>query len=494
MSDTPFSVLPALEVIGLSKSFGQNQALDKVHLSVQPGEVHALLGMNGSGKSTLVKILSGFHSADSGSVTVGPNPQTDETGIVFVHQDLGLIEEMTVIENMVIGRQTATKHGMIDWKAERARARAELERFELADSLDVLVGNLSRAEATVLAIARALAQSAATGASLLVLDEPTSALPRHEASELLRVIRRCAADGLGILFITHRLREVEAACDRVSILRNGRLVHEGPASEISIAGIASAMTGSTNDHPSDQAPNRPVGDPVLIADDLWGGTVKGLSLRVGSGEIVGVVGLLGSGIDDLGYLLSGRRRATSGRVEIDGLLAHSPKVRPRVGYVPANRPAQSLLTGLSARENVTVGFEKEVVSSGRISLRQEQDLTKGWFEQIGVYPKSTEYPIEGYSGGNQQKVIFARWLMRNPLVIVADEPTQGVDIHAKAQILERLRHYSSDGLGVVFISGDPDEISAGCDRIIVLRDGSVCAEFTPPFRSEEMLSVMHEDS
>ena len=482
---------------GISKRFGPNVALDDVTLTLEPGSVHALVGMNGSGKSTLVKILSGFYTPDAGQITVGSDHGASKR-VAFVHQDLALIEDMTVLENFTLGRQVATRGGVIDWRTERARAVKILSRFALEHVVDERVDEISKSEATIVAIARAVATDDHDIAAL-VLDEPTSTLPTAETSRLLAVMRDCAADGLGVLFISHRLGEVKEVADTVTVLRNGRVVHAGAVADIDVAGIAAAMAGveaRAMAHLAEQTTMDSVSErdlrPAVEGRALTGHVVKELDITAHYGEVLGVVGLLGSGVEELGKLLSARTSPAAGTVTLDGEPL-TPKVMQRVGFVPANRASQGSLRGLSARENGAVADLRRFLRGGRIDQRRERAVMKKAFEEMTVYPNDPELMMEGLSGGNQQKVIFARWLSTDVRVIVADEPTQGVDVHAKSQILSSLRERAAEGLAVILLSGEPEEIISACDRVVVVGAGKVRAEFVAPLRIEEVVSSMNEE-
>lgn len=489
----------ALDARGVTKRFGSNLALDGVDVQIKPGRIRALLGMNGSGKSTFVKVLSGFHPADSGTIAVGGKPLRDGA-IAFVHQDLGLVDELSVLHNLGLGSTPPMKRGVIDNAAERAAGREMLSSFGLEHLAERPVGELRMAEKTVVAIARALEQTRG-GGRLLVLDEPTSSLATSETAQLLEVMRDCAARGLGMLFISHRLAEVMAVADDVTVLRGGRIVLQSAVSDTSIDAIVAAMTGREGQSleelaevtASDAKRSESVPSPVVLdVSGLAGSVLDGVDLCVRRGEILGITGLLGSGVEEIGGLLSGRTVPIAGEIRYQGSRL-SRKIARSIGYITANRVHSAVLTGLSTRENASFTTLKSYLRGAVLSVARERAAMKRWFEDLAVHPLDTEIGMLQLSGGNQQKVLFARWLATSPDLLVAEEPAQGIDIHAKAQLLAKLREFAEQGLAVVLISGEPEEIYAACDRMVVLSGGRVADEFHAPLSVTPILSAIHAE-
>ena len=493
------SVAPsvALKIDGLVKRFGANTALGGVSIEVTAGSIHALLGMNGSGKSTIVKILSGYHHPDDGVIEVGFNHESDR--VAFVHQDLALIQDMTVLENFFLGRTLATRHGIIDWTSAREEAKHWLEIFDIGSLVDVPLSLVTKSEQTIVAIARALSQGDGNVA-LLVLDEPTSSLPAAETQQLLQVMRNVSAQGIGILFVTHRLAEVMAVADELTVLRNGMVAFQASVENTDVRSIASAMAGAVLEDFESQARaqeenQQPLShqQPLLSVSGLAGGDVQNLTFDLYPGEVVGIIGLLGSGIEDVGHLLTLRSEPTSGSVVLNGE-ALSAKKMTRVGYVPANRSVAGTLRGLTCRENASVTSLRSFLRRGLINRARETEEMRSAFEEMTVYPNEPEQFIESLSGGNQQKVLFARWLTTDAELLVAVEPTQGIDVHAKAQILKVLRERAGSGLGVILISGEPEEIVPSCDRVLVMNTGKVVGEFRAPVPVDLAVSKMNVDN
>lgn len=475
-----------IRIENVSKTFGATKALRNVSLEVAPGSIHALIGLNGSGKSTLVKVMDGYHSADEGTVSMGE--------VAFVHQDLGLLPSLTVLENFVIGRPMAMRFGQIDWKTEAKRARNALAEFGLENTLDQQLASLSLANQAIIACARALDRSRGAAIDSLVLDEPTSALPSHEIGLLADAMKAFAARGVGIVFITHRLQEVKDLADTVTVLRNGESVFTGPTADLAIPDMVQLMVGDAPVHTTHEARAAVrTAEPVLSIRALHDDTIDDLDLDIYGGEIVGAFGMVGSGLERLGALAAGREIARAGTVEFEGrpLTAGDARAR-RIGYVPSDRPRRGVLPGLTVRENISVRSLARTIRAGGISRRREQALAARWTEELSVKPRDPEASILTLSGGNQQKAILGRWLAIEPAAIVAEEPTQGIDVWAKQDILRRLRMTAETGAGVLLTAVEPEEIIDFCDRVVVLRAGRVVLDA----RREDVvitdiLSAMH---
>lgn len=459
---------PAVRVRGLSKRFGETEALSKVSLDLTAGRVHAVVGLNGSGKSTLVKLLSGFYKADEGEVLVGE--------LAFVHQDLGLLQSMTVLENFAIGPVMPTRRWQIDWQGVTARATEALRPFELEHLITRQISTLTQAEQTVVAIARALDRSQSKAVSAILLDEPTSALPTHETALLTSAIRSCASRGLAVLFITHRLQEVLDIADDVTVLRNGRAVFTGPTRGLSIGDLVSEMVGEATTRVPDAHDRASFAGaaPVLAAHSVWTATLRGVTVEVSPGEILGIFGMSGSGVESIGEVLAGRVLPQRGTVLLNGRpLASRKNHFQKIGYVPSDRPHKGILPGLNVRENVSLCSLPATLRGWSISRRREGALADQEIENLKIKPPERNAPILSLSGGNQQKAVLGRWLAVRPPVIVADEPTQGVDVWAKMEILQQFRVAAQSGTAVVLTAVEPEEVLDFCDRVIVLRRGTV---------------------
>jgi ABC-type sugar transport system ATPase subunit len=479
---------PVLRVASVSKTFPGLRALDDVALEVAAGEIVSIVGQNGSGKSTLVKILAGLHQPD-------PGAHIEAGELRFIHQDLGLVPSLSTMENLALGRRERRGGALrpLRGRAEQRAAAAAVARFGGAFDVTRPVGELSAAERAIVAIARALdGWEASSG--VLVLDEPTAALPAREAARLFEAIRAVAAHGAGVLFISHRLDEVLDLSDRIVALRDGRVVADVPAGEVDHRRLVSLIVGRAVAE-ADVNHAVPAGAPVLSVRDLRGGALRGVTLDVRAGEIVGVAGLLGSGREDVAATIFGGDRPTGGEVMVAGarLAAGDPgaAIRAGVGFVPADRTRHGAVMAHSVRENVTLPMLAPLRRAGRrIDERAERAEVAGWAHAVGLHPAHPERALSEFSGGNQQKVVLARWLRIRPRVLLLDEPTQGVDVGAKAAIYEIVARTASEGAAVLVASSDDKELALLCDRVLVLRGGRIATELRGRALTEERL--VHE--
>ncbi len=489
---------PLLRVSGMSKTFPGLKALDDVSLEVHPGEVVAVLGHNGSGKSTLVKILAGVYQADPNSVVEvrnadgqlvsGPSARDE---LHFIHQDLGLADILSTVENLGLGH-TPRGRGLapVRGAAERRHARELISRFGAGFDVTVPVGRLSPAQRAIVAIARAL-DGWTRPDNVLVLDEPTTALHGDEVQVLFQAVRRVAASGAGVVFISHRLDEVLALADRVVVLRDGRVVAEEPTARLDHEAMVTLIAGrevADVDAAGDAGP----GEPVLSVAGLSGQEVADFSLTLRAGEIVGVGGILGSGREQLGPLLFGTAHRVAGRVEVAGeeLVAGDPTaaIEAGMGYVPADRRRGGAVMEMSVRENLTLPAMSPFRRAfGRLDGRAERAETRSWMHTVGLRPPNPEQPLKLFSGGNQQKIVLAKWLRVQPRVLLLDDPTQGVDVGAKAAIYELILTAKRQGTGVLLCSSDTKELVALCDRVLVLKEGRVVSEVPRDELSEARL-------
>jgi ribose transport system ATP-binding protein len=486
---------PTLRLEGVSKHFGGVRALRELTLEIAPGEVHAVVGQNGSGKSTLVKILAGYHVPDSGRAWVrgeevslhGRPPE----GVAIVHQDLGLVPTLSVTENfgarMSFG---ARRLRPINWRDERRRCRALLDEFEIDLDPEQLVDSASPGERAMLAIVRAIRQvRAAADNYLLILDEPTTYLAAAEVGRVTALMQAVARSGGSVIFISHRLGEILGVSDRISVLRDGRLVGTLPASDTSPAGLISLMLGrDIGDFYPDKAGGSAV-EGTMSLRDVSGQVIDGVSLTVRAGEILGITGLAGMGQDELPYIMNGAAPHTSGTLNLDG--EEIKQLDPRtalergVVLVPANRPRDGGWLEATAAENVSLPFLNGFYRRGWLRLQEEVRTAGELMARFGVRPPDPRRPLGTFSGGNQQKVVLAKWLQRDPRILLLHEPTQGVDAGAKKDILELVKGTAERGAAVVIFSAEYEQVAQMCHRVLVLRDGRVSAELTGSNVSEE---------
>lgn len=488
-----------LNIHSLSKTFGDTKALDVASLKLLPGEVHSLLGQNGSGKSTLVKILTGVYAPEPGSsvefwgkpVSL-PIDDAGRLGIAVIHQDLGLAEDMSVADNIGIETGFDTPSWMpIRRRAERNRTLEACEGLGLDGMLDMPVSILSPAERTAVAIARARRRLGLGTRHLLFMDEPTASLGAKEASQVLELARRVARAGAGVLIVTHRLREVFDSSDRITVMRDGRNVLTIAATEVNESDIVTAMLGREL---SSYYPKRaePLSNRCILGlEQVSTDRLKGVSLDVCEGEIVGLTGLSGSGHDEILYLIAGSRPAKSGRIRLEGknLLGSRPREMISAGVVliPGNRQRDGGWGLGTATENMTIPRLRSFVTNGFLSRAAEIRETSHWMDKLDVRPRDPEYIFGSFSGGNMQKLILGKWLSLDPRCILLDEPTQGVDAGVKRVILERLVRAAESGASIMMASGDLEQLANVCHRVLVFHDGVVSAEMLGDELTEEAL-------
>lgn len=481
------SAPPALAIEGLTKTFVANRALDAVDLTIAPGEVHALLGENGSGKSTLIKILSGYHRPDPGGVVRIGGQELDFgtphasylLGARFVHQDLGLVEESSITDNLSFGPGFPTRFGTVNDRQARRRAHTALSAMGLDIDPKLKVAKLSPAQKTGVAVARALLPDDAHPAKLLVLDEPTARLPEEEVEQLLSVVRTVSAAGIGILYVTHRLDEVFDIAQRATVLRDGTRVVTAPIAGLTRQALLEHLFGDkvARAHRQVELVDDVV-QPVLRLDEVTSEALRGLSLEVRPGEVLGVAGVTGSGREAVCATIFGARPRDGGSVEIRGkvLPAKRPDVaiESGVAYIPAERKLTGCFLDLPARENVSITSMKDVWSFPVLRKGLEAKIVRGWFERLDVRPiKGVNTPMASFSGGNQQKIIYGKWFQRKPVLFLLDEPTQGVDVGAKAELHNALFKAAEGGAAVLVSSTDVDELATISDRVVVLAGGRI---------------------
>jgi ABC-type sugar transport system ATPase subunit len=479
-----------LRIAALSKTFVGTKALDDVSLDVRSGEVLAVVGQNGSGKSTLVKVLAGIHPPDPGATIevrndtgqLVPLHGAQPRGLHFIHQDLGLLPTLSTTENLDLGKPLGSR-----WltpsrrRDEHAYAAALVSRFGAVIDVRAPVSTLSPAERAIVAIARAM-DGWTRPDNVLVLDEPTTAFHSQEVQRLLDAVRRVAKAGAGVLFISHRLTEVLAIADRVVALRDGKKVAEARADEFNDASLVRAIVGAT----VAETRRHRVGlsDKVLLSvEGLSGRRLRHVSLAVSPGEIVGVSGVLGSGREEIGGLIFGAERRREGTVAVDGVALPAGDVVAAVdhgvAFVPADRSRHGAVMTMDVRENLTLpGLGSVRRRFGLIDRDVERTEARRWADTVGLRPRRLETRLANFSGGNQQKVVLAKWLRNSPRVLVLDEPTQGVDVGAKATIYELIQQAAAAGTAVLLSSSDTKELSSVCDRVLVVENGEVLNEFS----------------
>lgn len=490
---------PVLEVRSLSKTYPGQVALDHANLTVRPGEIHALVGQNGSGKSTLIKLLGGYVKPDHGAeVRLGGEPidlwtldRSTRRRVRIVHQDLGLVASLSTVDNLGLGRGYETGFAnRVRWRTEVKRAQDLLLGFGLAPDVREPVMNLSAAERAAVAIVRALQDWDTTQPGLLVLDEPTASLHRGEVDALFREVRRLAGVGAGVLFVSHILDEVLGLADRVTVLRDGQVVASGvPVSELDERSLVELIVGRSVEQLYPEAVQH-IGRPVLEAEMLFGVLLRGVSFKVHDGEVLGVAGLVGSGREEVTSALFGATPRFAGKVLVaKHKVFATPRdsIRAGIGYVPADRKAVGLDMQERLFQHIPLPRLGPVQGRVRLHHRAERAAARNWAESLDVQPLILDRKMEKFSGGNQQKAVLARWLRTEPKVLLLDEPTQGVDVGAKASIYRQVRSAADGGTAVVVASSDAEELVHLCDRVLVFRSGSVAVELSGNTLTEERL-------
>jgi ribose transport system ATP-binding protein len=505
---SPTDFKPLLSASHVSKTFPGQVALDDVSITINQGEIYGLVGQNGSGKSTLIKILAGFHEPDPGSqakflgeeIFLGRHEAAWRRRAHFVHQDLALIPTLDTVENLALERGfRAGRFGKIDWKGERARALALLASFGLEFDTSLPTAKLSPAHRTTVAIIRAL-QAWDDAIGLLVLDEATAALPPAEVSRLFQFLKSLVARGASILFVSHRLEEVLALTDRVGVLRDGRFIAEHATLDLDEVKLVSLIAGMQGINETARARTRAPGPVVLSVDHLGGDALVDLSFELRAGEVLGITGILGSGREEVAELLSGANRPSAGTMSLDSRLL--PPLNPSIAlakgiaFVPADRVAQGLIPSFPIRENLTLPWLAPLIRFTCILRGRERNDTLKWIDKVRLVPREPERPAGQLSGGNQQKVVIAKSLRTGPRILVLDDPTQGVDVGAKAAIHQLLREVAEAGTAVILCSVEANDLVGLCDRVLVLREGRALAELTGDDVSEHqlLLTALQTDS
>ncbi|AKA38721.1 ribose ABC transporter ATP-binding protein RbsA [Yersinia ruckeri] len=485
---------PLLQLKGIDKAFPGVKALSGAALSVYPGRVMALVGENGAGKSTMMKVLTGIYSKDAGSqhflgqevVFNGPKA-SQEAGIGIIHQELNLIPQLTIAENIFLGREFVNRFGGIDWKKMYAEADRLLARLNLNYSSHRLVGELSIGDQQMVEIAKVLSFES----KVIIMDEPTDALTDTETASLFNVIRELKAEGRGIVYISHRLKEIFEICDDVTVFRDGQFIGEKPVSELQEDTLIEMMVGRKLE---EQYPrlNLPLGDVRLQVKQLCGPGVHDVSFSLRAGEILGVAGLMGAGRTELMKIIYGALPRQSGYVMLNGreVVTHSPQdgLANGIVYISEDRKRDGLVLGMSVKENMSLTALRYFSRSGG-SLKQadEQQAVADFIRLFNIKTPSMEQPIGLLSGGNQQKVAIARGLMTRPKVLILDEPTRGVDVGAKKEIYQLINQFKQEGLSIILVSSEMPEVLGMSDRILVMHEGHLSGEFSIEQATQEVL-------
>ncbi|HEY8301473.1 MAG TPA: sugar ABC transporter ATP-binding protein [Jatrophihabitans sp.] len=492
-----------LELVGVSKQFPGVRALESVDFGVRPGEVHALVGENGAGKSTLIKVATGVYTADSGQVRYQDSPvsfasplEAQHAGISTIYQEVNLVPLMSAARNLYLGREPR-RFGLIDVAKMRADARRALKRYGIDINVSRPLRSLGLGVQQMVAIARAVD----IDARVVIMDEPTSSLEQREAETLFRVIAQLRESGIGIVYVSHRLDELYRICDRVTVMRDGKVVHVGDMADVDRLKLVSLMLGRDASEVRRSGAtafgdtrSTPSGSdtPVLHASGLTARhQLEDVSFAVRPGEVMGLGGLLGAGRSETAKAVVGALHTDSGSVEIEGkrIRRNSPAAAIKAGAVmlPEDRKLEGIVPNLSVRENIVLAALPRISRGGLVTRAKQDEIVSYFMKRLNIKASSPEQKVSELSGGNQQKVLLARWLCLNPKVLLLDEPTRGIDVGAKAEVQSVIDELAGNGLGVVLISSELEELIEGSDRIVVLRDGAIVDELKGDDVSEDKL-------
>jgi ribose transport system ATP-binding protein len=483
--------VPVLSVRDLTKAFGGTLALDRLDLDVEDGSIHALLGENGAGKSTLIKIIAGVYRQDGGTVAVNGTtllPGARPARTAFIHQELGLVDSMTIAENVALTRGYPLRRSLVSWRRLRNQAQEDLARVGFDVDVSRNVGRLSAADRALVAIARALALVP----RLLVLDEPTAALPEADVARLFEVLRHLRDNGLGILYVSHRLDEVFRLCDTVTVIRDGRRVLACPLASSGPGELVEAITGRSAQAVT-RASNVANGREALTVSELVAKGVGPISFSLREGEILALVGLRGAGHEVVARTLFGDAPMTSGSVMLDGqpakLRGATQAVRNGIGLVPGNRYGEGIAASLKVRENLVVNPHRAARHDTWVGCRRERRSAAELVDRFDIRPRDPEINIATLSGGNQQKVVLARWMEAGCRVLILEDPTSGVDVGARAEIYALVMSLLMQQVAVLLVSSDFEEVANLAQRVLVMRRGKLVAELNGEHISIDTLTA-----
>ena len=492
-----------LEVHGVTKRFPGVLALDEVSFGLWAGEAHALVGENGAGKSTLIKVVTGVYPPDEGEiffagerVSFGSPREAQGAGISTIYQDTNMVPLRSVAQNIFLGREPRNRFGLTDTARMKREAEELLGRYGIEADATVPVRSLGVGVQQMVAIAKAVSLDA----RVVIMDEPTSSLEAREVETLFGVIRQLREDGVGVVYVSHRLEELYEICERVTVMRDGKVVHTGDLEELPRLELIAAMLGREAPEVEERVASSETradgtGEPVLKAQGLTAHHApRDVSLEVHEGEVVGLSGLLGSGRTETAKAVFGARHLDSGTVSVGGREVDpgspSEAIKNGLAFVPEDRKAEGIIPELSVRENIVAAALPRLSRGGIISQKEQDDLVERFMDRLGIKASGPDQPVGELSGGNQQKVMLARWLCLGPKVLILDEPTQGIDVGAKAEVQRLISELAEDGLGVVMIDSEPEEIVEGSDRVVVLRNGGVAGTLAGEELTEQNLVHM----
>lgn len=485
---------PILSAKHIFKSFGSNNVLEDVSVDFYPGEVHALLGVNGAGKSTLVKILQGIYQADAGSIILngqevrfsGPSEAMDE-GISMVFQELNLFGEISVTEN-IMGNHLIKNHGFVDWKACRKHVEELLQDLKINIDVRAYVKDLSLANQQLIEIAKCINSNP----KVIFLDEPSSSLSKAEEIILYDLVKRLKSKGIAVVLITHKMDEVFQLCDKLTILRDGKFVAEGPVSDFKMEEITEHMLGKAVD--IFKKSNITNGDMNQVLLEVKNLTVdrkfSDVSFKLYKGEVLAFAGLVGSGKSDLIRTIFGVNKQYTGQILLGGKeinpISPNDASKKGIGYVPISRKDEGIMGNFDAKKNITSAMVDEF--GFFMNHEKEKELTEQMMKEFNVHPNDSSLSITSFSGGNQQKIVVSRWIAAHKKIVLLDEPTRGVDVGAKQEIYDNLKRLAAEGIGIIICSSETDELLSSSDRIMIMKEGKIVKELiTAKTTSDEIL-------
>ena len=476
---------PILSASNISKSFIGVRALNNIDITINAGEIHCLAGENGCGKSTLVKCISGVYTPDEGTIKIEGQTCGSMTpieamnhGIQVIYQDLSLFQHMTVAENIAISKLKFENTKIINWKTIKAIAKEQLDKIGVTMDLDETVGEISMANKQMVAICRALAQNA----KILFMDEPTTALTKTEVSHLMKVMLELKKKGLAIVFISHKLDEVFEVADKITIFRNGNKIGDFNSSDLDEKSLSYYMTGREIEYPRYHRTYKD-NTPILSVEHLTRkGQYEDMSLTVRPGDIIGLTGLLGSGRTELAMSLFGLNKTQAGVIKVNGkeVDINSPMVAKKYGIalLPEDRSREGLFIERKIKENISAPIIDTICKKGIVNRKKENEIAEKYVEELKVRTPSIETVVGTLSGGNQQKVVISKWIATSPKVFIMDTPTVGIDIGSKAEIYEQIHKFADEGMAIILISDEIQEVMANCNRVLVMAHGKCVVELS----------------
>ena len=467
-----------INMIGICKSFGANKVLGGVNLHVRPGEVHALMGENGAGKSTLMNILTGIHRADAGTimvdgkeVTFKNNKDAEEHGIAFIHQELNIWPNLSVLENLFLMNQPKTRFGTIDFKKMREMAEAKCQEIGIDLPLDEIAGECSVGQQQMTEITRSLMLDAKT----VIMDEPTAALTERETDRLFEVMKKLKNKGVSIIYISHRMEEVFANCDTITVMRDGQTISSRPTEETNMDQIVGDMVGRVMSEYYPARTNVPGDEIFRVEGFTQPGVFRDISFNLRKGEILGVAGLMGAGRTEIMRAIFGVDPHESGKLYFEGKEIHikNPRdaIRHGFGFITENRKTEGLILDFSIERNIALPSEERLAQSNVINDKKEFDFSSELSKRLGVKAQDINLPASTLSGGNQQKVVIAKWVGMHPKLLILDEPTRGIDIGAKKDIYDLMNELTAKGVSIIMVSSELPEVIGMSDRILVIHEG-----------------------